>query len=56
MGISIEDARAAVRFTLGRENTEEQIDAVIEKTKGIVHKIREISPLFAQYKGGLKHV
>jgi cysteine desulfurase len=56
MGVSIEDARAAVRFTLGRENTAEQIDEVIEKTRSIVQKIRDISPLFAQYKGGEKHV
>ncbi len=56
MGVSIEDARGAIRFTLGRENTEKQIDTVIEKTKSIVGKIREISPLFAQHKGGKKYV
>ncbi len=56
MGVGIEDARAAIRFTLGRENTAEQIDEVIAKTKSIVQKIRDISPLFAQYKGGLKNV
>lgn len=56
MGVGIEDARGAIRFTLGRENTAEQIDEVIEKTKSVVQKIRDISPLFAQYKGGLKHV
>ncbi len=55
-GIGIEDARAAIRFTLGRDNTKEQIDTVIEKTKSVVQKIREISPLFAQYKGDKKYV
>jgi cysteine desulfurase len=56
MGESIEDARGAIRFTLGRENTKEQIETVIEKTKSVVQKIREISPLFAQYKGDKKYV
>jgi cysteine desulfurase len=56
MGVGIEDARAAIRFTLGRENTKDDIDVVIAKTESIVQKIREISPLFAQYKGGLKNV
>jgi cysteine desulfurase len=56
MGESIEDARGAIRFTLGRENTKEQIKTVIEKTKSVVEKIREVSPLFAQYKGGKKFV
>lgn len=56
MNVGTEDARGAIRFTLGRENTAEQIDTVIEKTRSIVHKIREISPLFAQYKGDEKYV
>ncbi|MGI5849798.1 MAG: cysteine desulfurase NifS [Christensenellales bacterium] len=56
MGVSTVNARGAVRFTIGRDNTEEQIDAVIEKTKSAVISIREISPLFAQYKGDKKHV
>jgi cysteine desulfurase len=56
MGAKAEDARGAIRFTIGRENTEKQIDEVIEKTTEIVKKIRSVSPLFAQYKGGEKYV
>ena len=56
MGVSNEDARSAIRFTLGRDNTEKQIDTVIEKTKSIVGRLRDISPLFAQHKGGKKYV
>ncbi len=56
MGVSNEDARAAIRFTIGRDNTEQQIDTVIEKTKSIVGRLRDISPLFAQRKGGKKYV
>lgn len=48
MGLSIEEARGAVRITLGRENTEEQIDEVIEKTTASVKRLQEFSPLFAQ--------
>ena len=56
MGLSATDARGAVRFTLGRHNTPEQIDTIIEVTTKVVHKLREISPLFAQDKGGAKYV
>jgi len=55
MGLSIEQARAAVRFTIGRLNTQSEIDKVIEITKGIVSRLREISPLFAD-KGEKKYV
>jgi cysteine desulfurase len=48
MGLSIEEARAAVRITLGRENTEQQIDEVIEKTTASVKRLQALSPLFAQ--------
>lgn len=55
MGRSIEQARAAVRFTIGRCNTQADIDEVIEKTKSIVKRLRDISPLFAD-KGEKKYV
>lgn len=55
-GISIELARAAIRFSIGRRTTEAQIDTVIQKTKSIVNRLREISPLFAQNKGDEKYV
>ena len=47
MGLTAEQARAAVRFTIGRQNTPAQIDEVIEKTISIVSRLRAISPLFA---------
>ncbi len=47
MGCSIEQARAAVRFTIGRHNNAKEIDNVIKKTKGIVENLRALSPLFA---------
>ena len=56
MGLGAVDARAAIRFTVGRANTEHDIDTVIEKTKNVVQNLRDISPLFAQYKGDKKYV
>ena len=51
MGRTIEEARGAVRFTIGRRNTQEQIDTVVKLTKEFVEKLRDYSPLFAQRKG-----
>ena len=56
MNATAEDARGAIRYTIGRENTKEQIDAVIRQTKEAVFSIREISPFFAQNKGDKSHV
>ncbi len=46
MGVPIEEAHGSLRLTLGRENTEADIDVVIEQLPGIVQKLREISPLY----------
>lgn len=40
-----ERAHGSVRFTLGRYNKSEDIDAVIEAVSEIIEKLREISPL-----------
>ncbi len=56
MGLSIEDARGSIRMTVGRENTIEQIDWVIQTTKAAVERLRELSPLFAQHKGEKTYV
>ncbi len=56
MGLSIEDARGSLRMSIGRENNVEQIDMVIQTTKAAVERLQALSPLFAQRKGGKKHV
>ena len=48
MGLNIEAARGAVRLTVGRDNTRQQIDEVIEKTSASVKRLQALSPLFAQ--------
>lgn len=48
MGLTHEQARGAVRMTLGRDNTDEQIDEVIQKISAAVKRLQALSPLFAQ--------
>jgi len=48
LGVPHEEAHGSVRFTLGRDNTEEDVDLLLEELPGIVAKLRDMSPL---YKG-----
>ncbi len=44
MNLPYEVAHGSVRFTLGRETTEEDVDYVLEILPGIVAKLRHVSP------------
>jgi len=46
MGIPPEVAHGSLRLTLGRENTEEDVDYVLEVLPGIVQKLRDMSPFY----------
>ena len=46
LGIPPEVAHGSLRLTLGRENTEEDVDYVLEILPGIVQKLRAMSPLY----------
>jgi len=46
MGVQREVARGAIRMTLGHENTEEDVDRVLEVSPGIVQRLRAMSPLY----------
>lgn len=46
MRVPVEVAHGSLRLTLGRENTEADVDFVVEHLPGIVQKLREISPLY----------
>ncbi|MGI9860126.1 cysteine desulfurase NifS [Moorella naiadis] len=48
MGIPHEVAHGSVRMTLGRDNTEEDIDYVLEVMPAIVARLRSMSPLYNQ--------
>jgi cysteine desulfurase len=56
LGLEHEVAHGSIRFTLGEENTEEEIDYVLEVLPGIVNKLREISPLYEEVERGVKNV
>ncbi len=45
IGLKPEIAHGSLRFTLGRENTEKEIDYVLKVLPKIVEELREISPL-----------
>ncbi|MGB9663025.1 MAG: cysteine desulfurase NifS [Moorellaceae bacterium] len=46
MGIPHEIAHGSVRMTLGRDNTEEDIDYVLEVLPEIIERLRAMSPLY----------
>jgi len=47
MGIETSLARGSLRLTLGRENTESDVDYVLSVLPGIVRNLRAMSPLYA---------
>lgn len=51
MGVPHEVAHGSVRFSLGRDNTEEDIEYVLEILPSIVERLRQMSPLYAKTKG-----
>jgi len=50
LGLSPEQAHGSLRFTLGRENTEEGIECVLEVLPRVVAKLRAMSPLLKSHR------
>ena len=50
LGVPPEQAHCSLRFTLGRENTEADVERVLEVLPGIVAKLRAMSPLLRNQK------
>lgn len=50
MGLSHEIAHGSLRMTLGRENTQEDVDYVLEVLPQIVDRLRAMSPLYKKNK------
>jgi cysteine desulfurase len=46
MGFAHEVAHGSLRLTLGKENTDEDIETVLEVLPGIIEKLRRMSPLY----------
>ena len=49
IGLPHEIAHGSLRLTLGEENTKEEMDYVVESLKGIVEKLRSMSPLYEDF-------
>jgi cysteine desulfurase len=47
MGLSGEEARGSIRFSLGKQNTEEEVEYVLARIPEVVGKLRELSPVWA---------
>lgn len=45
MGVATETAQGSVRFSLGRENTEQEVDYVIAELPAIITRLRQMSPI-----------
>ncbi len=50
IGLKHESAHGSLRLTLGESNTKEQIDQFVEALIKIVARLREMSPLYEDYK------
>jgi len=53
IGVGEELAHTSIRFGLGRFNTEEEVDFVIDLVVRKVKKLRELSPLWEMHKEGI---
>ena len=52
MGVKDELALGAIRFGLGRHNTEAEVDTVVECVAAQIVRLRELSPLYEIAQGG----
>jgi cysteine desulfurase len=49
IGLPHEKAHGSLRMTLGYENTEADVDKVLEVLPGIVNRLRDMSPLYEEF-------
>lgn len=48
LGLNQDNGRGALRFSLGKDNTKEEVDYVLETLPPLVEKLRQLSPLAKQ--------
>jgi cysteine desulfurase len=49
MGIKVVDAHGTIRFSLGKFNTREEMEYVVEEAPKVIEKLRIISPLWNEF-------
>ncbi|MDE7403772.1 MAG: cysteine desulfurase NifS, partial [Lachnospiraceae bacterium] len=49
IGLPHEIAHGSLRLTLSEENTMEEMDYVIDAIKGVVDRLRQMSPLYEDF-------
>jgi cysteine desulfurase len=53
LGVGEDLAHTSIRFGLGRFNTEEEVDYVVNRMVEVVSRLRELSPLYEMAKEGI---
>jgi cysteine desulfurase len=51
LGLEHVEAHGSLRLTLGKENTEKEVNYVIESVKEVVETLRKLSPLWCEIPG-----
>lgn len=49
MGLTPDQARGSIRFSLGKQNTSEDVDFLLERVVEVVSPLRELSPLWRKH-------
>jgi cysteine desulfurase len=53
LGVGEDLAHTSIRFGIGRFNTEEEVDYVVNRVVETVARLRELSPLYEMAKEGV---
>lgn len=53
LGLSDELAHSSLRFSIGRFTTEKEIEQAIALARGVITRLRDMSPLWEMYKEGI---
>ena len=55
IGLNAADAHGSLRLSLGKDNTEEEVEYVIQEVPKVVEKLRDISPLWKNPNAKFEH-
>ena len=49
MGLSPDRARASIRFSLGKQNTDDDVDFMLQLVPDVVTRLRDLSPVYKKH-------